>query len=336
MIRSRCLAALLATGCACSSLTVAQNKPDTVNAHLTAAAKAAGFDHIGIYNTTCARLGDPSGGRAAPLEHDRDPSVWAAPPAKVFDNLYWLGEHAAYESHPSAWAVNTSEGIIVIDALHTNSVEQQVVGGLRKLGLDPKRIKYVLVTHSHGDHFGGAKYLQDTFGAHVMMSAADWDVLDRQRADAEDVKPKRDMVVTDGQAFTLGDTTLTMYITPGHTAGTVSFLLPVKDRGVPHLAVMWGGTGWTFGGASATDERKLAVFTLYHGSAVRFRDIVAKAHPDVVLGNHSYLDLAEEKNAVLAKRGANDPNPWIMGADRALAYLDVAVECSAAGMASFR
>ena len=42
-----------------------------------------------------------------------------------------------------------------------------------------------------------------------MMSAADWDMLDKQNPPW---KPKRDMVVTDGQQLTLGDTTLTMYV----------------------------------------------------------------------------------------------------------------------------
>ena len=49
----------------------------------------------------------------------------------------------------------------------------------------------------------------------MLLSAADWDLLDRSAAR----KPARDMVATDGQKLTLGDTTLTMYITPGHTPG---------------------------------------------------------------------------------------------------------------------
>ena len=61
-------------------------------------------------------------------------------------------------------------GIIVIDAIFDYSVEDEVVGGMKKLGLDPAQIKYVIVSHGHGDHSGGAKYLQDKFGAHVILS----------------------------------------------------------------------------------------------------------------------------------------------------------------------
>ena len=85
----------------CSPVRFSHNHPpDTVNAMLTAAAQAAGFDHIGLYNTTCARLGDPGGGRQAPPPDRNKPSGYAMAPAKVFDNLYWVGMRPSYESQP--------------------------------------------------------------------------------------------------------------------------------------------------------------------------------------------------------------------------------------------
>ena len=79
---------------------------------------------------------------------------------------------------------------------------------MKTLGLDPAQIKYVIVSHGHGDHSGGAKYLQDKYGAHIILSEADWDLLDRTRnnPNAQPV-PKRDMMyVTHDQeeAMTLG------------------------------------------------------------------------------------------------------------------------------------
>ncbi len=139
----------------------------------------------------------------------------------MFDNFYFVGM-----TEFSAWAVTTSEGIIVIDPLFDYSVEDEVVEGLRKLGLDPNDIEYVLVSHGHLDHVGGAKLLQERFGARVLLTAADWDLLDR---DNPPWKPRRDMEIADGQKLTLGDTTLTMYHTPGHTLGTVSTLIPLRD-----------------------------------------------------------------------------------------------------------
>jgi glyoxylase-like metal-dependent hydrolase (beta-lactamase superfamily II) len=142
------------------------------------------------------------------------------------------------QSEFSAWAVTTSAGIILIDTIFDYSVEDEVAGGLKKLGLDPETIKYAIVSHGHSDHSGGAKFLQDRFGTRIILSAADWDLLDRSTG----TRPKRDMVATDGQTLTLGDTTLTMYLTPGHTLGTISTLIPVRDNGTPHLLAEWGGT----------------------------------------------------------------------------------------------
>ena len=53
------------------------------------------------------------------------------------------------------------------------------------------------------------------------------------------------MVVKDGQQLTLGDTTLTFVHTFGHTPGTMSTIVPVKDNGKPHVAALWGGTGFS-------------------------------------------------------------------------------------------
>src|SRR6185436_12957332 len=106
-------------------------------------------------------------------------------------------------------------------------------GGLKKLGLDPAAIKYVVISHAHRDHVGGAWYLQERYGARVVMSAPDWDLLERTAGTWP--KAKRDMMATDGQRLTLGDTTLTFYMTPGHTPGTMSTLVPVRDGGKPHV-----------------------------------------------------------------------------------------------------
>ena len=88
----------------------------------------------------------------------------------------------------------------------------------------------MLVSHGHLDHVGGAKLLQERFGARVLLTAADWDLLER---DNPPWKPRRDMEIADGQKLTLGDTTLTMYFTPGHTNGTVSTLIPLRDGAEP-------------------------------------------------------------------------------------------------------
>jgi metallo-beta-lactamase class B len=229
---------------------------------------------------------------------------------KVFDNFYFVGQ-----TQYSVWAITTSEGIIVIDAIFDYSVEEAVDGGLKKLGLDPTKIKYAVITHPHPDHHGGAKFLQDKYGAKILMSAADWDALDRQNGS----KPTRDMVATDGQKLTLGVTTITLYVTPGHTPGTISPVIPVKDGGRTHLAAMWGGTGLN------ADRDSLEK---YVASAKRFSEIARQSGADILLSNHTEWDGANVKLPAMAKRTAGGPHPFVVGNPSVLRYLKVAEECA--------
>ena len=238
--------------------------------------------------------------------------AWYVEPVKVFDNLYFVGQ-----SEYSAWAVTTSEGIILIDTLFDYAVEEEVAGGLKKLALDPAMIRYAVVTHPHPDHHGGAKFLQDRYKTRVLMSAADWDVIDRLTG----TKPARDMVATDGQTLTLGDTMITLYITPGHTPGTLSALIPVRDNGTRHLAALWGGTGLNADRAS---------LEAYVRSAQRFDDIAQKAGADIILSNHTDWDGSKINLPQLAKREPDSPNPYVVGTPAVHRYLEVARECAMA------
>jgi metallo-beta-lactamase class B len=200
---------------------------------------------------------------------------------------------------------------------------------MKKLGLDPNQIKVVIVSHAHSDHSGGAKYLQEHFHPQVYLSAADWDLLDK----SPEPKPKRDKVATDGQKITLGDETVTVYITPGHTLGTLSSIFPVKDRGQQHVVAEWGGTLYNWmqnRTAYITPEHPDKFwFDTYISSARRFRDLAAKAGADVTISNHTIYD-ESKKNLPAVLNRKDQPNPYVVGADGVRRYLTVAEECARA------
>jgi metallo-beta-lactamase class B len=303
-----------------ATLAVAQKPADTDDAHVALAKTAAGDTYQNLFNFLCTvptpRAGGPgprAGGRP-PGPPDR--STWYAPPMRVFDNLYFVGQ-----SEYSAWAVATSQGIILIDTLFDYSVEEEVVGGLKTLGLDPATIRYVVVTHPHPDHHGGAKLLQDRYKARVLMSAADWDVIDRLQG----TRPTRDTIATDGQKLTLGDTTITLFVTPGHTPGTLSALIPVRDGGRTHLAALWGGTGLN------PDRESIST---YIKSAQRFDGIVQQAGADIILSNHTDWDGSKVYLPLLAARVPGAPNPYVVGTPAVRRYLKVAEECATARLRS--
>jgi metallo-beta-lactamase class B len=331
MIRS--LSEVDMKGCALALLlgaALSAQSGDTVDAHIAAAKALAATDQTALINlcgpgqalpaVPAPPAAQPAG--AKPPQGPPDRSRWAREPMKVFDNLYYVGE-----KDYSAWAVTTSAGIIIIDPVYDYSVEEQVVGGLKKLGFDPAQIKYVVVSHAHRDHAGGAWHLQERFGARVLLTGEDWNLLARNTQTWP--KPKRDMEVSDGQQLTLGDTTLTFVHTFGHTPGTMSTLLPVKDGGKTHVAALWGGTGFNF---TITPERPAAYwFDAYVASAQRFRAAAAKAGAEVFLSNHPNWDGSNDKMARLAKRAAGDPHPYVIGAKSVQNYFMIAEHCAKAG-----
>ena len=330
---NRLIAAFVVAGSVAGTAAVAAQSavPPEALKRVEAARVAAGTDHPGVWKAVCdtaLNLANPpaprgggagaarggGGGRAggSPARE-----TWYAEPQRVFDNLYFVGQ-----TEFSAWAITTTQGIILLDAIFDYSVEAEVDEGLRKLGLNPADIKYVVISHAHGDHAAGAKFLQDKYGSRVVMSEADWNLVEMQNPTW---KPRRDMEVTDGQQLTLGDTTMTMYLTPGHTEGTISTIFQVRDGGRTHTVATWGGTLFNFG-------RNLPRLQAYARSAERFRGIVQRANADVILSNHTVYDGSKMKLPAVRARGAGQPHPYVVGNRVVQSYLTTVGECAQAAI----
>src|SRR5688500_18268976 len=219
-----------------------------IRAAIQSAKTAAGEDFAGTLVRTCLlpqsggenTADNPPGFVTKPVSAPAR-ATWYANPAKVFDNLYFVGGKVH-----SAWALTTSDGIILIDTIYPYNSEELIVGGLKKLGLDPTSIKYVIISHAHGDHIGGAEMLQTRYGARVVMGAPDWDLVAKYPNRYKTMAPKRDIVATDGMKVTLGGQSVTIWLTPGHTPGTLSYTFTVLDRGKPVNVVYSGGTAFNF------------------------------------------------------------------------------------------
>ena len=275
---------------------------DTPDAHLAAAKAAAQFDFTGTLARICVAPQTGPGRDVAPGPAP-DRATYVTEPAKVFDNLYFVGT----KIH-SSWALTTSQGIILIDTLYEYATDEAIVGGMKKLGLDPANIKYVIVSHAHGDHVGGAKMIQDRFHPRLVMGAPDWDSIEASKNQYPNGKPKRDIVAADGQKITLGDATVTLVTTPGHTPGTLSMIFQVKDNGKPLTVAYSGGTAFNF-------VNDVPHFDTYIASQKKFADLAARAGATIVMSNHSEFDNATTKIKLMAARKAGEPHPFEVGKD---------------------
>ncbi|MFC9969303.1 MBL fold metallo-hydrolase [Spirillospora sp. NPDC127200] len=232
------------------------------------------------------------------------PNVPDPEPLRIFDDVAVVGT-----GFVSATALRTSQGVVLLDALGSAAdAEKIIVPELRAVGLDPAEIRYVVVAHGHADHFGGARYLAERYGARVMMSPADWDLV----AGAPGDVPARDLEIPDGGRLTLGDTTIRFHHTPGHTPGTVSMIFPVRWKGRRHTAMLWGGTN----PPAATADKRTQL-----SSVLSFASRMRRAGVDVELNNHGLSDHGIARMEEL-RAGAAE-NPFVIGQARAQRFMKV-------------
>ncbi|MCA8900796.1 MAG: subclass B3 metallo-beta-lactamase [Hyphomonas sp.] len=210
--------------------------------------------------------------------------AWFEPaePFRVIGNVYFVGSEGL-----GIFLIQTPDGHILIDGgLPENA--PMALASIRALGFDPADVKILLNTHAHFDHSGGLAELKSVTGAPLYASEGDRSALeggfylgseDEHTVDAPPVTV--DKVIADGDTVSLGGTTLTARITPGHTRGCTSWWLTVEEADQPYDVLIF---------CSATvAANRLVPNPQYEGIVDDYRrtfDITKDWAPDVFLANH--------------------------------------------------
>jgi metallo-beta-lactamase class B len=292
-------------------------KPDSAEVRqlLDSAKKKAGTEWSEAFDFICAL----NAGRA---NSPTDPVIT---PTKVFDNLYVIGRTST-----AVWVVTTSAGTVLLDSGYGDQLESVLLPGMKTLGLDPAQVKYVIVGHGHGDHFGGAAYFQQR-GARVAMAGPDWDLVETPpaagRGAATVQPPKRDVIAIEGQAITVGDVAFTPVMIPGHTPGSMGVIFPVKDGRATRIAGLFGGSILTPGRISDDGLRQ------YIASVDHWADVTRQMKVDVEIQNHPMYDGFLGKLDRLKARKPGDANPFVVGSDSYQRFVSVMSTCTQAQLA---
>lgn len=234
---------------------------------------------------------------------------------QVFDNLYYAGTGSV-----GAWIIKTSEGIILWDTLNSEEEVKTILEpGMRKFGMNPSQIKIIVIGHAHNDHTGGAEYLQRTYNPTILMGRLDWDTV----LVSAPPHMRRGVDVIDGHKLTLGDTTLTLFLLPGHTPGSVSSIIPVKYQGRTYN--MLNLTASRF-----STYASIAPFERLFDEAKRAKAVaVVQVHPEILMN----------KTAIMEDLHTFPPpgqHPLLWTPEKAARYMDVELECGRARIAANR
>ncbi len=234
------------------------------------------------------------------LPRSFSPPYRSLKPIKLFDNVYFVGTNTV-----GAFIIDSGDGLVMLDTGVGDTDVAMMVTDMQKLGLDPSRIKLILISHEHFDHYGGVSYLKKNVcpNAKVAMSLVGWNMLQTVKSEWAYIgsRPQSvDIYLVDGMKIKIGTEIFQIVATPGHSPGCLSFIFPVTDNGEPHVVGVMGGSAvWP------TQTETM----LYKSSIEYFKAVARAAKCDVGLMIHSQ----ESDFAQLRIRKAGEPNPLVIG-----------------------
>lgn len=246
---------------------------------------------------------------------------------RLFDNFYWFGDTGV-----GAFLITSDDGYILFDALNNPEEARDVlVPAMRRFGLDPAKIKYMVFGHHHLDHTGGGQYIAANFKPTIIMGRDDWPLYFRtleggtgQAARLTDKTPMpKGIDATDGMKITVGDVTATIHQMTGHTPGSLGMIVPVKYQGRTHpILLVTAG--------SDISNRNAFIGGYEH---IWDRGIEAKVESVMQVHPNTNMNLLARTKYV----SDNYPparNPLLYGAERTARYLNIVRSCTQARMAA--
>ena len=218
-------------------------------------------------------------------------------PIRMLGNLYFVGTPPA-----SVHIVDTGDGLVMLDTGYRESLDT-VIDNIRKIGLNLRDVKYILLTHGHIDHMGAAKALRELTGAKIALGARDREyangALDLSYAKELDMEFNEtfepDILLSDGDEIRLGNTKFRTVATPGHTPGAMSYFFDISDGEQTYAVGLHGGMGINTLSREFLDKYSLP-YSLRE-DFVRSMRRLNEESVDIFLGNHMQHNETEKKAA---------------------------------------
>lgn len=151
---------------------------------------------------------------------------WRQPiaPVQLADHTWYLGTAGL-----SALLLETNDGALLLDGGMPQAADM-LLANLRKIGVQPRDLRYIAHSHAHADHAGPLAAVQRATGATLLSNAESAWLLARGGSDDIHFGDKiqfppvqADRLLHDGENLSIGGMTLTVHFVPGHTPGSMAW-----------------------------------------------------------------------------------------------------------------
>lgn len=242
-------------------------------------------------------------------------------PFQIYGNVWYVGD-----SWVCVHLIDTGEGLLLIDSGCCGATAM-LVNAIWEAGFNPADVKWIIHSHGHVDHFGGANFFKKMFGTKLYLGEPDARMF-RERPEIAVIQESRndadylfqpDYEIREGDVLTFGNTTITFYLVPGHTDGCIACFFDAHDGDEVKRCGYYGGFGFNTLqkdylieiGDTAYNTRKV-----YLESLAKVRD----QKVDIFLGNHCINNQTLERHQQQLEN-PEGPNPFI-DPDQWSRYLD--------------
>jgi len=176
-----------------------------------------------------------------------DESVWT-PGENVgrkieFSSTCWLVKHRSewllWDTGVPESALNDPRGWSTLPKLIVYHLDRTLTDQLAEIGLKPDDIAHVAISHTHGDHIGNVGLFPNST---ILMQRAEYDWIHSSDGPNDNVNQlmalarkllgtPKNLRLIDGDTDVFGDGSVVLVSTPGHTPGSQSLLVHLKNSG---------------------------------------------------------------------------------------------------------
>jgi metallo-beta-lactamase class B len=167
--------------------------------------------------------------------NDDPRKAFVVEPFRIIGNIYFIGTHM----QGASYLIKGSQGHIIFDTVYEDS-PVAIVKNIEKLGLNPKDVKLIIGTHAHSDHVGGHALMQEMTGATIAAAELDRAVIE-SGGKGSWPPAEVDRILSNGEVVSLGNISVTVHMTPGHTPGTMTFTTIAEEEANKYNVILMGG-----------------------------------------------------------------------------------------------